>query len=46
VIRLDVDEAKATDVELIAAYIEAGVSEETAQAYVAVIRDPGEYFVD
>jgi hypothetical protein len=46
VIRLDIDEATATDAELIAAYIEAGVSEETARAYVAVIRNPGEYFVD
>jgi hypothetical protein len=46
VIRVDIDEAAATDDELIASYLEAGFSEETARAYVAVIRNPGEYFVD
>ena len=43
-IQPDVDVAKATDEEIIAAYIAEGVSESTAYAYLGVLRNPDPEF--
>lgn len=40
----DIDVARATDEEIIAAYVAEGMSEDTARVYLAVIRDPDPKF--
>lgn len=39
-----IDVASATDEEIIAAYLEEGVTEDTARVYLAVLRDPDPAF--